>query len=221
MKPSIDQELIHRYLDGELDPAARVDLERRLAAEPGLRQECDQLARLGKMLQQQPAAPEPPYPDFFNAHLLRQIEQEQAETGAVSAAGSAGRDWFGWLRLPWLVAAGATALAVFSLVRIDGPTGPAPDPGRTSVVSTYAPEPGISSSVYFVDSAGATVIELTGLDDIPDEQNVSGRDLGSHESGRGLAVTLLDTSGRPVAALMADLEDGAPVFRPLSPGGQG
>lgn len=218
MKPSTDQELIHRYLDGELDPAARADFEGRLTAEPELRRETDQMDRLAAVLRQQSPAADPPYPDFFNSHLLRQIEQEQAAPPVAPASRGAG---FAWLRLPWLVAAGATALAVFSLIRGDGPPGSTIDPHRTAVVSTYAPDPGIGSTVFFADDAGATVIELTGLDDIPDEQVVTGRDLGSHDAGRGLAVTLLDAAGQPVVALLPDTGEGAPVFRPLSLGGQG
>lgn len=219
MKPSIEH--IHRYLDGEIDAAAAADFERKLADDEGLRREVDDLRQLGSVLRENPAfdpvVDEVPHADFFNAHLLRQIEQERRIGRPLSDSRVADSGWFGWLRLPWLVAAGATAVAVFSVIQ-GGDSGEAVDTGRTLVVSTYAPDPAVRSAVWFADAAGATVIELSGIDEIPDEQIVTGRDLGSHEAGRGLAITLKDSSGTPVATLMPDMIDGTPSFRTLSVG---
>jgi anti-sigma factor RsiW len=72
MSPSTPQEdttlLVHAYLDGELDPAHALEIERRLAADPALAAERDRIAALRSLIQEKLPREAPP------ANLLRRIE---------------------------------------------------------------------------------------------------------------------------------------------------
>jgi anti-sigma factor RsiW len=72
MTPSTPQEdrtlLVHAYLDGELDPAHALEIERQLAADPALAAERDRVAALRSLIQEKLPRDAPP------ANLLRRIE---------------------------------------------------------------------------------------------------------------------------------------------------
>jgi anti-sigma factor RsiW len=72
MTPSTPQEdrtlLVHAYLDGELDPAHALEIERQLAADPALAAERDRVAALRSLIQEKLPREAPP------ANLLRRIE---------------------------------------------------------------------------------------------------------------------------------------------------
>jgi len=60
--------LLHAYLDGELDPAHALEIERQLAADPALAAERDRIAALRNLIQEKLPREAPP------ANLLRRIE---------------------------------------------------------------------------------------------------------------------------------------------------
>lgn len=173
------EERLTRYLDGQLDEAARAELEREIGAEPAERQR--QAAEdLRRLLRAQVEDADVPYPDFFNSHLLKKIREEQA-------AGATGRrrglvPLFGWLRSPWAAAAAAAAvLAVVGLVQ----TGSAGEHTRTLLV--YSPEPQAVTDSYYSKDAGAMIVDVRGLPELPDDRRIVGNN-GSDTAG--LVATL-------------------------------
>src|SRR5262244_2636779 len=71
--PSDPRLLVHAYVDGELDPAHALEVERQLAADPALAAERDRVAALRNLIQERLPREAPP------ANLLRRIE------GAIGA----------------------------------------------------------------------------------------------------------------------------------------
>ena len=81
------EELLIRWMDGGMTGAERLELEPYLASHPELEAEREAFLTMRNELRAAvPASVEPPYPDFFNAHLERLIRESQRVSG-----GKAGR----------------------------------------------------------------------------------------------------------------------------------
>jgi anti-sigma factor RsiW len=81
--------LVHAYVDGELDPANALEIERRLAADPALAAERDRIAALRTKLQQE--FPREPAPAALRARVaaiggVRQVERPSWRALAASVA---------------------------------------------------------------------------------------------------------------------------------------
>jgi len=159
------EELMTLWMDEALSPDNRREWEPYLVEHPELEAEREEYLRLRNELRAVlPAEVEPPYPDFFNTHLMRQIREEER---VVKLAGSAGMR--GWL-MPWLApAAAAAVVAAFIAGREFGGT----KENAVAVVPTEM-APVVYSSLSTVDvrtwenlDEGVTVIVLEGLDEIP------------------------------------------------------
>ena len=185
MKPhEQDEELMHRWIDNDLSEDERQALEARFADDPGLRDHAESLRQVGEFLRESSAAPEePPSPDFFNSQLRQKIEAEEfggaKEPAAPCRESSPG--WFRWFSVPWAVAAAAVALTLFVLTRNATDHGPGDGIDRTLVTSTYAPGSGVQAETFYSEEAGATVILLEGLQEIPDEQSLTAHRAVSYE----------------------------------------
>jgi anti-sigma factor RsiW len=70
--------LLHAAVDGELDPASALDIERRLAADPGLRAERDRIAALRQALRER--IPAEPAPERLRGAILGAIEAKSRAT---------------------------------------------------------------------------------------------------------------------------------------------
>lgn len=157
-------------MDGTLSAEERGELEPLLKAHPELEAEREEYLRLRDELRAVlPAEVEPPYPDFFNTHLMRQIEREGWETTGSPAARERAGFWK-WLG-PWLApAAAAAVVAAFIAGREMGGGGQAP----VAVAPAVGTAPAVYSAIATVDvrtwqspDDGATVIILDGLQEIP------------------------------------------------------
>lgn len=187
-----DEQLLARWLDGELSAEDTSRFEAMMAADPALREEAQAMRQIGLALRDHVSMErEVPHADFFNSQIQERITdiQRAEQRSHASAASTASGGWFSWLRMPWAIAGVAAALALaFVISRDDRPT--------TQVLSFYTPNPEIQASAYRNDAADATVLLLEGLDSIPAEQNIAG--INVHHSERQAnegVTTLLDQQG--------------------------
>ena len=90
MNPNPDEQLLARWLDGELNADERASFEARLNSDPALRAEADSLMGLRDMLQTGfPKIAEVPHADFFNSQIQAQISQVQLEEKKAAAQAGA------------------------------------------------------------------------------------------------------------------------------------
>ena len=164
MKPSEEQ--WNRWIDGELSPEEVEALKSASAAE-GVSLDEDQafFGQLSEDLQATfPAERTPPFADFFNSHLQKQMRDlDEAE-----AAEPARASWLPkWLHLSWAAPLAAAALVVFTLTQI-GIIGEKTHRG-SQIVSAYTPDESIFAVTRFDAEANAMVIRLEGMERLPAE----------------------------------------------------
>jgi anti-sigma factor RsiW len=161
--PPEDTDLL-RWLDDEMTPLERERFAARLTVEPALRREAESLQALGRSLRDHlPREMAVPHADFFNSQIQVRLARETAGAGRRLGAGA----WLAWFRLPRLAAAAALALLAVVLVR-------QPPGGDSRVLATYTPDPGVHASTHFSEAAGATVLLLEGLEEMPAERPLVG-----------------------------------------------
>ena len=164
MKPSEEQ--WNLWIDGELSPEEVEALKSASAAE-GVSLDEDQafFGQLSEDLQATfPAERTPPFADFFNSHLQKQMRDlDEAE-----AAEPARASWLPkWLHLSWAAPLAAAALVVFTLTQI-GIIGEKTHRG-SQIVSAYTPDESIFAVTSFDAEANAMVIRLEGMERLPAE----------------------------------------------------
>ena len=201
------EELITRWIDGELNEETREEFEALMAEDPAF---CSQIREeaegIGSAMRSEISADlEPPYPDFFNSQVQKRIRQESHAAAPGNATGGASLVW--WLRSPFTW--GAAALFMLLLLTRNGDR--VSSGGGSYVVSTYAPDSRVSvESAEYNDDAQATVIMLTGLERIPDEVEVRGRDITSYEPAGSGGGGLFYAGQAQVAYIMQRDTDGVP-----------
>ncbi len=164
MKPSEEQ--WNRWIDGELSPE-EVEALKAASAEEGVSLEQDQ-AFFGQLSQDLkatfPAEQIPPFADFFNSHIQKQIRDlNEAEASKPERA-----SWLpSWLRLSGVAPLAAAALVVFTLTQI-GIFGEKTHRG-SQIVSAYTPDESILAVTSFDDDVNAMVIRLEGMERLPAE----------------------------------------------------
>ena len=161
MKPSDEQ--WNLWIDGALsaeeadavEAAAREDAEMR--GDPAI------FSRLSEDLRRTfPAERTPPFPDFFNSHLQKQLRdfQEGAPEGKRPAW------WPDWFRLSWAVPLAAAAVVVLALMQIGLFGGRAT--GGSQIVYAYTPDESITAVTSFNRSANAMIVRLKGMEPLPE-----------------------------------------------------
>jgi hypothetical protein len=226
MNPSDKEALLHRYIDGELDAAQSDAFERLLETDPDLLREVESLRVLAEAVREQfPAEQEPPSPDFFNAHILRQIEH--GETGQARGRGQAAgqaarRSVFGRFSLPfvpWAIATASLLAALFlglhdrGSVGSEGSVALSAAPGHSSVQTTYTPVDGVRADTFFSRDAGATVIRLVGLEEIPSDREIAGHAAVDHRPAEvGDPIELRDGAGRLLLTMGTGADGKYPDF---------
>lgn len=195
MKPMPDENQVARWLDEEMQPAEREAFASRLKDHESLKADLESLQKLRDALRTNiPAGREVPHADFFNAEIQTRISREPThDTGArtrrVQAPG-----WRDWLRLPWLA---ATAAAVILGVLIWQTR--TPGPANTSLIlSSYVPNPGIHAQVIQLPDAGAVVLVLDGLAEIPADHKIVGFEDHQTRTDPQFATTSLYSRGGDV-----------------------
>jgi anti-sigma-K factor RskA len=170
------------WLDGALPADQRAEFERRMDTDAALRAEVEAALSMRKMLREAvPATRELPYPDFFNSQIQVRINREDEDRRARERALSL-QGWNAWkLRLPWLVTT-AAALVALMLLR----PGTSTTSFDTVVSGVYAPDPLISVTDFYSAEAGAAVLVLEGIEEVPANVKVAGWQLPRGRYGRDL-----------------------------------
>lgn len=159
--PPEDIELL-RWLDDEMTPLERERFAARLTVEPALRREAESLQGLRRTLREHlPQEMAVPHADFFNSQIQVRLARE------VPARRGSSTSWLAFLRLPRLATAAALVLLAVLVLR--------PDSGGDSrVLATYTPDPEVHATTHFSEAAGATVLLLDGLEEMPAERPLVG-----------------------------------------------
>jgi anti-sigma factor RsiW len=197
--PPEDHDLI-RWIDGEMNEAERAAFEKRLEAEPELKEMAKSFEQVGDTLRGEfPKSLPLPHEDFFNSQIQVRIAQMEAEQ--ERAAKPAAASWMDAFRLPWLAAAAAMVVALVAVLNRPGEQ----TSDVTQVLSTYAPNPEVVVRSYEDAEAQATVLMLDGLPELPPDQKIVGYDVHGSRGDKGMAsVTFLDRDGKPVVIVSRD-----------------
>lgn len=187
------EELLTLWMDDALGSAEREELAPYLAKHPELEAEREEYVRLRDELRSVlPDHVEPPYPDFFNTHLMRQIREEE-RVGSKPVEFQSGM--WNWMR-PWLAPAAAVAVvAAFLAGKEMGGGSEMAGGAKAGDGSSSEVAPGVYSAISSVDvttwedlDAGTTVIVLNGLEDIPSSVDLL-KTTASLEEGEGSGET--------------------------------
>ena len=205
-----NEELITRWIDGELEPAEKAEFDKLFAEDSEFATRAkSEAAAVGDALRRElPASLEPPYPDFFNSQIQKRIREENAGGGVHGGATEPFSVW-SWLKSPFTLGAAAAACLALVLVRGGGDATSA----NPTVLTTYAPDPAVTVVKAEYDAeAGATVIMLTGLERIPDEVDVGGRSIATYVPSGPRGFGRFYTEDAQLAYIMETDADGAPNF---------
>ncbi|HCN77844.1 MAG TPA: hypothetical protein DIT13_11705 [Verrucomicrobiales bacterium] len=190
--PSEDHDLI-RWLDDELPPLERERFVTRMNADPILRGEAEAMRELARELRAHlPKTLPVPHADFFNSQIQVRIAREENPSRASrTPAGS----WLEWFRLPGLALGAAAAALVFGATF----AWQHESLKNSLVLTTYAPDPGVTAQTWFSDDAQATVLMLDGLEEMPADRPLVGFLREANAERQMLAVALQNEHGTPHA----------------------
>ncbi len=184
MKKQPDETTLTLWIDGELEGEELQRVEAWAQEHPELLAERDAIRAMNTSIREAvPASVEPPYPDFFNERILRHIEDERH---TPAASGSRKRSFWQWLAVP--AAAAAMALCFYMGTRVAEPT-TITSPATAAVSTVYTPDGDVSADMFRTEDAGATVIVLKGLEDIPDDLEMVGRPAANTSNGTVMVST--------------------------------
>jgi anti-sigma factor RsiW len=200
MNPNPDEQLLARWLDGEMNADERTAFDARLQSDAALRAEADSLQSLREMLHTGfPRISEVPHADFFNSQIQERINELRREEQAAPAATS--RTSWAWILRPWLLGAAAAACALMAVLQWPS----ASSASATVVLSTYAPNAGVQANTFHSNEANATVLMLDGLESIPADKKVVGYRVHHSETDQQVAMTtMFSEQGDVVMVLSKD-----------------
>lgn len=181
MKQERKEELMVRWMDGELAPGEMEELQPYLEGEPELRkmQRGHDLVRSELLSAFQ--GKDVPYGDFFQAKLERAIvAQAISEERAAAKKKTSWRDALRWSLAP--VTVGAVALAFLAGTKVTNK--PAGSPSAIATVNSvvYTPEGGVSANYFRERNSGTSVILLEGLQPLPDDYDLMASEVSSDAS---------------------------------------
>ncbi|MEJ6702251.1 MAG: hypothetical protein QNL01_14950 [Akkermansiaceae bacterium] len=187
MKTKPDETTLTLWMDGELEGDELTRIEAWAQDHPEILAERDAVQAMSANIRGNiPASIEPPYPKFFNQHILRHIDDEVIPAAIEQQKGSFFQQFGRWLAIP--VAAGAMAVCFY----LGTQAGEGPDPTTpvytvSATPTVYTPDGGVSGAMFDSEDAGATVIVLEGLEDIPDDLEMVGEP-SSQRPGSGAVM---------------------------------
>lgn len=212
----MNEELMTRWIDGQLSPAEQASVDRLLLNQPSLLREKETAQRLGGLLRGHlPATLEPPSPEFFTSRIMDEIHAGPALPVSKSTKTVEKVSFWSWLRRPWfapLASAAAVALIFVSLNEARPAAAPSMETARI-----YAPDPNVVARTFYSESAGATVIDLQGLTPVPDDQEIRAFDLASSgptAPGQPQVFYAATDPGRAVLAVSSGADE-APRMKAL------
>lgn len=182
MKQERKEELMVRWMDGELSTGEMEELQPYLEAEPELREMQPGHRDSRKELQRAFRGRDVPYGDFFQTKLARAIQSASHESAPVRKKAS-WRDALRWSLAP--VTVGAMALAFLAGTKVTHEPIGAASLATTVNSVVYTPEGGVSSNYFQQAGSGTSVILLEGLRPLPDEYDLMA-------SGDGFDATSAD-----------------------------
>lgn len=205
----LNDDLLTRWIDGQLTPEEAALVEQQAAAMPELMLDKQAAGHIGDLLRSHlPATLEPPSPDFFTSSIMEEIRRESPAAAAKPARTSRLPAWLRWMEIPWFAPlASAAAVAVGFLLWNQAN---APVQAGAQLAQTYAPDSKITASAWYSEEAGATVIDLQNLDAVPDDREIKAFDVASADPGNPGEPTVLYAAAdatRPVMVLSKDSRD--------------
>ena len=210
----LNEDLLTRWIDGQLSPEESARVEQQLAAEPALRREMEEASQLRTLLRTHlPVSAEPPSPEFFTSSVMEEIRRT-APAAQPAAAARRGASWLNWLRTPWFAPlASAAVLAVAFFVWRPASGGAA---SSELLAQAYTPDASIKATAYYSEDAGATVIDVQNVT-VPDDREIKAFDVASadppspgelqvlyaaHDAARPVIVLRLDSAQKPKVNLI-------------------
>lgn len=155
-------------MDHELKGTERDELRDRMDADPAFAAETEEMRLLLKQVADEvPGSEEVPYGDFFNARVLRELEEDKIPEKTRSHGGLS---WWRWLALPTLA-----SVIAFSAGWVLKPTSSEPLGQSTKVEHDlfYLPLEEVQASVVSRTNGEVQLIVVEGLADIPDEEDLT------------------------------------------------
>lgn len=168
MNTTPDEVTLALWVEDELGTAAASGVDAWAAAQPEWLERREQARQIKSLLSGNlPAAEEPPYAEFFNARIAREISRGTAAPAAAAVAPV--------VDLPgkhyrWFLPATAVAGMVFCFwagTRLT-PAQVVEKPSHILTPVMYTPEKGVNADWFASEPAGAMVIVLDGVAAIPD-----------------------------------------------------
>jgi len=201
---------ITKWVDGALSAEELRAFEAEMSEDAELRNEAEGAKRVGAILKQGLRGDvEPPAAEFFNAQIGKRIREESPAVAPLEVVGGGEAKVVPMMKAPWLVAAAACLVAIFSLV--NRPAAPEP-----AVAGVYVPVANVTADVYVDEDAEATVIMFEGLDEVPAEREVKPFSVASYEpDDSGKAVFYAANDPSKALYVMHTLGNGAPVIHEL------
>lgn len=174
MKTQPDETTLTLWMEGELEGDELTRIEAWAQDQPEILAERDAVQAMSADIRGNiPASIEPPYSDFFNQRILRHINDAVIPAAAEQQKGSFFQPFGRWLAIP--VAAGVMVVCFYMGTQVgEGPDPTAPVYTVSAAPTVYTPDGGVSGAMFNSEDAGATVIVLEGLEDIPDDLEMVG-----------------------------------------------
>ena len=168
-----DEEALTLWMDGELSGDALIQVEHWAQDHPELLAERDAIVAMNaKIAEHTPSSIEPPYPEFFNQQLLRQIQHQQEVTSNVDQSTTKQSFWKPWLAFP--ATAAAMGLCFFlGMQTSQNKTENTASQLEAQLPYVYTPDSAVSANLYRSENHDATIILLNGLEEMPDDFNIA------------------------------------------------
>ena len=171
-----EEELITRWIDGELNPKEKIEFEKLYDSRPDFYKSLRAESNASKDLLKSSLEfeKEIPYGDFFNNQIRKKIQDDDFDSNSSSGFLF---DVLAWLRSPFTWAATACFITFILVNPQSGVNGE-----DNIIVSTYSPDPSVSIvSAEFNEKANATVIVLEGLEPVPDVTDFNENHITSYD----------------------------------------
>lgn len=167
MNTTPDDEMLALWVDDALEGPAAAGVDAWASTRPEWLERREQARQIAPLLKSVlPAAEEPPYAEFFNTRIAREIARESG--GAVAPTFSRSRSLRNWF-LPATAVAGMVFCFWAGTRMVPAPTIAAPDPvAAPPAPYLYTPEKGVKAAYFASEPAEAMVIVLDGVAAIPD-----------------------------------------------------
>jgi len=171
MNTTPDEELLALWVDDALKGPSAAEVDGWASTRSEWLERREQARQIAPLLKSGlPASEEPPYAEFFNTRIAREISREAG--GAVAPTFSRTRSLWRWF-LPATAVAGMAFCFWAGTRMVPAPAIAAPDPVAAPLAPyLYTPEKGVKAAYFASEPADAMVIVLDGVAAIPDSFEV-------------------------------------------------